>query len=47
VAQGAFAISAGGNAAKGGMQASGTRRTANETGAVITFINAQMLPRPQ
>jgi hypothetical protein len=47
VAQGTFAISAWGNAEKGGMQAAGTRRTANETAAVITFTNAQMPPKPQ
>ncbi len=36
-----------GNAGKAGMQPTVTRRTANETAAVITFINAQMLPKPQ
>jgi hypothetical protein len=34
-----------GNAGKAGMQATVTRRTANETAAVITIINAQMLPK--
>src|SRR5271170_3263565 len=33
-----------GNAGKAGMQATVTRRTANETAAVVTFINSQLLP---
>jgi mono/diheme cytochrome c family protein len=36
-----------GNAGKAGMQATVTRRTANETAAVVTFINSQLLPKPQ
>jgi hypothetical protein len=34
-----------GNAGKAGMQATVTRRTANETAAVVTFINSQLLPK--
>jgi mono/diheme cytochrome c family protein len=34
-----------GNAGKAGMQATVTRRTANETAAVITFINSQVLSK--
>jgi hypothetical protein len=36
-----------GNAGKAGMQPTVTRRTANETAAVVTFINSQLLPKPQ
>src|SRR5277367_5909621 len=36
-----------GNAGKAGMQATVTRRTANETAAVVTFINSQLLTKPQ
>jgi hypothetical protein len=36
-----------GNAGKAGMQATVTRRTANETAAVVTFINSQLLPKSQ
>jgi hypothetical protein len=36
-----------GNAGKSGMQPTVTRRTANETAAVVTFINSQLLPKPQ
>jgi len=36
-----------GNAGKAGMQPTVTRRTANETAAVVTFINSQMLQKPQ
>jgi mono/diheme cytochrome c family protein len=35
-----------GDAGKAGMQATVTRRTANETAAVVTFINSQMLDKP-
>src|SRR5271155_3544286 len=34
-----------GEAGKNGMQATVTRRTANETSAVVTFINSQLLPK--
>jgi hypothetical protein len=34
-----------GNAGKAGMQATVTRRTANETAAVVTFINSELLPK--
>jgi hypothetical protein len=34
-----------GEAGKSGMQATVTRRTANETSAVVTFINSQLLPK--
>src|ERR1700733_12639346 len=34
-----------GNAGKAGMQATVTRRTANETAAVVTFINSQLVPK--
>jgi len=34
-----------GNVGKAGMQATVTRRTANETAAVVTFINSQVLPK--
>ena len=34
-----------GDAGKAGMQATVTRRTANETAAVVTFINSQMLDK--
>jgi len=36
-----------GNAGKTGMQPTVTRRTANETAAVVTFINSQLLAKPQ
>ncbi len=36
-----------GNTGKAGMQPTVTRRTANETAAVVTFINAQLLPKSQ
>lgn len=36
-----------GDAGKAGMQATVTRRTANETAAVVTFINSQLLPKLQ
>jgi hypothetical protein len=36
-----------GNAGKTGMQATVTRRTANETASVVTFINSQLLPKSQ
>jgi mono/diheme cytochrome c family protein len=35
-----------GDAGKAGMQATVTRRTANETNAVVTFLNSQMLDKP-
>jgi hypothetical protein len=35
-----------GNAGKAGMQPTVTRRTANETAAVVAFINSQLLPKP-
>jgi hypothetical protein len=35
-----------GDAGKAGMQATVTRRTANETTAVVTFINSRMLDKP-
>jgi mono/diheme cytochrome c family protein len=35
-----------GDAGTAGMQATVTRRTANETAAVVTFINSQMLDKP-
>ena len=34
-----------GDAGKAGMQATVTRRTANETAAVVTFINSELLPK--
>src|SRR5271170_1444712 len=34
-----------GEAGKSGMQTTVTRRTANETSAVVTFINSQLLPK--
>jgi hypothetical protein len=34
-----------GNAGKAGMQPTVTRRTANETAAVVTFINSEVLPK--
>src|SRR5271168_5658158 len=34
-----------GEAGRSGMQATVTRRTANETSAVVTFINSQLLPK--
>jgi hypothetical protein len=34
-----------GEAGKSGMQATVTRRTANETSAVVTFLNSQLLPK--
>src|SRR5277367_4960309 len=36
-----------GNTGKAGMQPTVTRRTANETAAVVTFINSQLLPKSQ
>jgi mono/diheme cytochrome c family protein len=36
-----------GDAGKAGMQATVTRRTANETAAVVAFLNAQMATTPQ
>src|SRR5271170_4160192 len=36
-----------GNAGKAGMQPTVTRRTANETAAVVTFINSQLLSKSQ
>jgi hypothetical protein len=36
-----------GNAGKAGMQPTVTRRTANETAAVVSFINSQLLAKPQ
>jgi hypothetical protein len=36
-----------GNAGKPNLQPTVTRRTANETAAVVTFINSQLLPKPQ
>lgn len=34
-----------GEAGKGGMQATVTRRTANETASVVSFINSELLPK--